>query len=226
MKPAQTNDPGQPVVMCHLPPSCTEAFPAAADSDGSLPHAGKAGCRRINTTVSVYSSECGTMSGKHAICSKKILRPTRCSCYTAGWYLSGLLRPGRAHRSWSVWHHHTSATRTSRHWCTGRRVWCTDQRSSGAPPSCKPVGGTEVRLSAAARIFYWELKAAVANVSPSPAGCSGCWWRWLLCVAWIYWPALQQKGPSLRWRGRRCRCRCHCSSVWKKREIPLHANWK
>lgn len=47
MKPAQTNDPGQPVVVCHLPPSCTEAFPAAADRDSSLPHAGKAGCRRL-----------------------------------------------------------------------------------------------------------------------------------------------------------------------------------
>lgn len=68
-------------------------------------------------------------------------------------------------------------------------------------------------------VWLWgELEAAVADVLPSPVGCLECSWQWLLCVAWIYWPALQQKGPSLRWRVRRY---CHCSSVGDKTKLSF-----
>lgn len=49
-----------------------------------------------------------------------------------------------SHQSWRVWLHRTSATHTSRHWCTARRAWCTGQRSFGAPPSCKPSKDMDV----------------------------------------------------------------------------------
>lgn len=72
------------------------------------------------------------------------------------------------YRSWRAWPCRRSATRTPRRWRTGHCVWCTDQRSFGAPPSCKPAMTCTVCV-----IVLWDQLGVILFEEGNPWGNTG-----------------------------------------------------